>query len=217
MFAVLAVEANRVVAVEQLLERVWTEDLPHRGRQVLRNYLSRLRLLLSPEGIGIERRPNGYVLLADPDVVDLHRFRRLVIRARRADDVQALSLFDQAMVLWQGEPFTGLDTPWLAAVRTGLERERIAAQLDRVDVALRCGQHTEILPELFALAELEDVNERVAAQFMLALHRAGRTTDALAHYRQLHARYAPARTGGCPEPLSAPDQNMTPHPWSDQT
>ncbi|MEU3651128.1 BTAD domain-containing putative transcriptional regulator [Lentzea sp. NPDC034063] len=188
VFAVLAVDINRVVTVEQLLERVWPEDLPHRVRQVLQNYLSRLRLLLSPEGIGIERRPNGYVLLADPDVVDLHRFRRLVVRARRADDVQALGLFDQALAFWQGEPFTGLDTPWLAAVRTGLERERIAAQLDRIDVALRCGRHTEVLTDLFALAEQEEVDERVAAQFMLALHRAGRTTAALTHYRQLRAR-----------------------------
>ncbi|MEU0883361.1 BTAD domain-containing putative transcriptional regulator [Lentzea sp. NPDC005914] len=188
VFAVLAVEANRVVTVDQLLERVWSQDLPLRGRQVLRNYLSRLRLLLAPAGIGIERRSSGYVLLADPGVVDVLRFRHLITCSRDADDEQALGLYDQALALWRGEPFAGLETPWLAAVRTGLEREHIAARLDRVEVALRCGRHTEVLPELFTLVEQQDVDERVAAQFMLALHRAGRTTEALAHYRHLRDR-----------------------------
>ncbi|MFJ8962811.1 BTAD domain-containing putative transcriptional regulator [Lentzea sp. NPDC102401] len=188
MFAVLAVEANRVVTVDQLLERVWSQDLPLRGRQVLRNYLSRLRLLLAPAGIGIERRSSGYVLLADPGVVDVLRFRHLITCSRDADDEQALGLYDQALALWRGEPFAGLETPWLAAVRTGLEREHIAARLDRVEVALRCGRHTEVLPELFTLVEQQDLDERVAAQFMLALHRAGRTAEALAHYRHLRDR-----------------------------
>ncbi|MGW6442852.1 AfsR/SARP family transcriptional regulator [Lentzea sp. NPDC055074] len=188
VFAVLVVEANQVVTVDRLLERVWSQDPPLRSRQVLLNYLSRLRLLLAPAGIGIERRSTGYVLLADPDVVDVLRFRDLLTRARGADDEHALGLFDQALALWRGEPFSGLDTPWLAAERTGLEREHLAARLDRVDVALRRGRHTEVLPELFGLVEQEDVDERVAVQFMLALHRAGRTTDALAHYRRLHTR-----------------------------
>ncbi|HWO66287.1 MAG TPA: BTAD domain-containing putative transcriptional regulator, partial [Umezawaea sp.] len=155
---------------------------------MLRTYLSRLRTSLAAAGLAIERRPAGYVLSADQDIVDVHRFRHLVAHARTADDEQAIRLFDEALALWRGEPFAGLDTPWLADVRAGLEREHTAARLDRVDVALRCGRHTQVLPELFTLAEQEVLDERVAAQFMLALHRAGRTTDALAHYRQLRTR-----------------------------
>ncbi|MDX8148720.1 BTAD domain-containing putative transcriptional regulator [Lentzea sp. BCCO 10_0061] len=187
VFAVLAVEANRVVTVDQLLERVWPRDLPLRSRQVLQNYLSRLRQVLSPEGIGIERRSTGYVLLTDPDLVDLHRFRALVTLARGAGDEHAFALLGQALTLWRGEPFTGLETPWLAAVRTGLQQERLAAQLDRADVALRCGRHAEVLTELFALAEQDSLNERVAGLLVLALHQAGRTADALAHFRQVRA------------------------------
>ncbi|WP_323055936.1 AfsR/SARP family transcriptional regulator [Lentzea sp. NEAU-D7] len=187
VLAILVVEANRLVTVEQLLERVWADQVPHRARSVARNYVSRLRQALTGE-VTVVRRGGGYVLEVDPEAVDLLRFRHLVQQARSADDARALTLLEEAAGLWRGEPFAGLDTPWLAAVRTGLEQERIAARLDHVDVALRCGRHTEVLPELFALAEQEDVDERVAAQFMLALHRAGRTTDALAHYRRLRAR-----------------------------
>ncbi|GAB2960570.1 AfsR/SARP family transcriptional regulator [Saccharothrix stipae] len=189
VLAVLLVEANRVVTIEQLLDRAWAGRLPYKARQVASSYVSRLRRVLTPAGdVAIVRRGGGYVLEVDPEAVDLHRFRHLVQQARGAGDAPALALLEEAAGLWQGEPFAGLDTPWLAAVRTGLEREHIAARLDRIDVALRCGRHTEVLPELSALADQDAVDERVAAQFMLALHRAGRTTDALAHYRYLRDR-----------------------------
>src|SRR5882757_9188483 len=74
VLAVLVLQANQVVTVDQLLERVWSQQPPQRGRQVLRTYLSRLRLLLAPAGVGIERRANGYVLVADPDMVDVYHF-----------------------------------------------------------------------------------------------------------------------------------------------
>ncbi|WP_394618976.1 BTAD domain-containing putative transcriptional regulator [Lentzea sp. JNUCC 0626] len=187
VLAVLLVEANRVVTMEQLLDRVWADRLPRKARLVASNYVSRLRQVLAGE-IAIVRRGGGYVLEVAPEAVDLLHFRHLVRQARTADDAQALMLLDEATWLWRGEPLAGLNTPWSAAVRVGLERERTAARLDRVEVALRCGRHTEMLPELFALTDQEELDERVAGQFMLALHRAGRTTDALAHYRQLRVR-----------------------------
>ncbi|MEU4770183.1 BTAD domain-containing putative transcriptional regulator [Actinosynnema sp. NPDC023794] len=189
VLAVLLVEANRVVTVEQLLDRVWADRLPYKARQVASNYVSRLRRVLTPTGdVAVVRRGGGYVLEVDPESVDLHRFRRLVEQARGREDAQALALQEEAAGLWRGEPFADLDTPWLAAARTGLEREHVAARLDRIDVALRCGRHTELLPELSALADQNELDERVAAQFVLALHRAGRTADALAHYRRLRDR-----------------------------
>lgn len=190
VLSVLVMDANQVVTVDQLLERVWSQDLPHGGRQVLRTYLSRLRLLLSPGGLAIERRPNGYVLLAEPESMDVHYFHRLVAQARAADDMHALGLFDQALALWRGEPFAGLQTPWLATVRVGLERERDAAQLDHIDVALRHGQHTQLLPTLSALAGENPLDERIAGQLMLALYRAGRQADALMHYQRTRQHLA---------------------------
>jgi DNA-binding SARP family transcriptional activator len=108
----LLVEANSVVQVDQLLDRVWGERVPSKARESLYSYLSRLRQAL-PD-IEIVRRSGGYVLNVDPDVVDLHRFHRLVGQARETGDVR---LFDQALALWRGEAFAGLDTPWLSGVR----------------------------------------------------------------------------------------------------
>src|SRR5687767_2875355 len=90
VLAVLLVDVNRVVPADRLLDRVWADRLPQRARATLSSYLSRLRRLLSPAGVGLERRPGGYVLSADPMSVDLHRFRWLVSRARSADGSTAL-------------------------------------------------------------------------------------------------------------------------------
>ncbi|MFD1051299.1 BTAD domain-containing putative transcriptional regulator, partial [Kibdelosporangium lantanae] len=163
-------------------------DRPPRSvRGTLHSYLSRLRNTL---GGGIALQSGGYRLTVDETAVDMHRFRRLVHDARMADDEPALTLFDEAMALWRGEPFTGLDTPWLASVRATLERERSAAQQDYVDVALRCGRHAALLPTLVAYTSDQPLDERAAGQLMLALYRSGRQADALNHYQETRQRLA---------------------------
>ncbi|MFD4857755.1 AfsR/SARP family transcriptional regulator [Streptomyces atratus] len=102
--------------------------------------------------------------------MDLHRFRRLIARAREtADDRSAPPLFKEALGLWQGEPLAGLDSPWLDDVREQLRDEQWAAELDRADALLRDGRHGVCLPALF---------------------RSGRAADALAHYQRVRGQLA---------------------------
>ncbi|CAL9658238.1 Regulatory protein AfsR [Streptomyces sp. enrichment culture] len=137
------------------------------------------------------RRSGGYTLDLGEAAVDLHRFRRLIARAREtADDRSAPPLFEEALELWQGEPLAGLDSPWPANVREQLRDERWAAELDRTDALLSTGRHGECLPALSARAERHPLDERVAGQFMLALYRSGRAADALAHYRRVRGQLA---------------------------
>lgn len=169
----LLVEANQVVQVDQLLDRVWNERVPVRAKESLYSYISRLRQALP--GIGFTRRSGGYVLTVDPDAVDLHRFRRMVGEARETGDVR---LFDEALALWRGDAFADLDTPWLAGVRETLDRERLAAELDRNDLELDADQ----IPQLTTRAAQFPLDERLAGQLMLALHQSGRQSGALAVY-----------------------------------
>ncbi|MBE8516881.1 winged helix-turn-helix domain-containing protein [Amycolatopsis sp. H6(2020)] len=189
VFAVLLAEANRVVTVEQLLHRVWADRLPYKARQVATNYVSRLRRVLAGEA-AIVRQGGGYVLQVDPEAVDLHRFRRLVKRARGRSGAAALALLEAAAGLWRGEAFDGLDTPWIAAVREGLARERFAADLDRVDLALEQGGHAALCAELADRADAHPLDERVARQLMLALYRNGRQAEALLRFDGIRARLA---------------------------
>ncbi|ONI91392.1 transcriptional regulator, SARP family protein [Saccharothrix sp. ALI-22-I] len=188
----LAVDANRVVDADQLLDRAWGERIPLRGRETLYTYLSRLRRALSEvRDVTIVRRSGGWELRVDPDAVDLHRFHRLLAHARGTPDPVAGSVaVEQALALWRGEPFTGLDTPWISSVRESLGQQRRAAELDHTDLALQAGRHTELLPALAARAGEHPLDERAAAQYLLALYRCGRQADALTHYQTVRERLA---------------------------
>lgn len=190
VLAALLVDLNRPVPVDHLVDRVWADRPPHRVRNALSAYLSRLRgLLAGADDVRIAREHGGYVLRADPLSVDLHRFRHLVAAARAADDpTGAAALFGQALALWRGEPFAALDTPWVNGVRTTLEAERLAAELDRNDAALRAGRHAELLAGLAAAADVHPLDERLAGQLMLAQYRSGRQADALDTYQRVRHR-----------------------------
>ncbi|WP_051772920.1 AfsR/SARP family transcriptional regulator [Saccharothrix sp. NRRL B-16314] len=201
VLAVLSIEVDRVVPPDRLIDRVWGEHAPARARSVLRTYLSNLRRALTSTGIAITWRDTGYSLTVHPDAVDLHRFRRLLAEARDSDDPRrALALADDALALWRGEPLAELDTPWAQSAREHLHRERAAAQADRIDWALDCGLHGDLLPELPTRAAEEPLDERLAGQLMLALYRSGRQTDALKHYQRTRQRLAEELgTDPCPD------------------
>lgn len=180
LVAVLA-DQGRPVPADRLVDRVWGEQAPARAKDALYVYLSKLRQVLD-----LRREPGGYRLRADS--VDLHRFRALVDQARGQTDERALQLFDEALGLWRGPALAELDSPWLAAFREELHVERVEVELDRNDLAIRLGR--TVLPALLKAAEERPVDERLAGQLMLALHRAGNSAEALRHYEVLRQRLA---------------------------
>lgn len=191
VLAVLLIEPNRVIPVDQLLDRVWADRPPQRAHAALSGYVSRLRQVLQPvAGVDLARRSGGYLLTVDPLSVDLHRFRHLVGRAKAAPDGAAAGILAQALGLWRGDAVATLDTPWLNAVRDGLHAERLAAELDHNDLALAAGRHGDLLPALAARIAAHPLDERLAGQYLLALYRAGRQAEALGHYELLRRRLA---------------------------
>ncbi|WFE29299.1 BTAD domain-containing putative transcriptional regulator [Solwaraspora sp. WMMD791] len=197
----LLVDAGRLVPTDRLLDRVWGDRPPQRARNALAGYLSRLRQVLAPaDQVRIVRRPGGYLLQVDPTQVDLHLFGQLVRRARAAaapartggtpaaDD--PVALLTRALSLWRGTPFGTLESAWLDTVRGALVADRLAAQLDLVDLRLAAGGHADLLGELTTLAAEHPLDERIAGQLMRALYGAGRQAQALRHYQVVRARLA---------------------------
>ncbi|MEU3186343.1 BTAD domain-containing putative transcriptional regulator [Streptomyces sp. NPDC006923] len=187
----LLVDANKVVPVAQLLQRVWGDRSPQRAPGTLYSYLSRLRqaLTCAREEVRITRRSGGYVLEVNASAVDLHRFRHMVEQARTTEDSErAAALFEQALGLWRSEALHTPDTPYFNALRETLCQEKFAAELDLGDAGLRLGRHTSLLADLSARAETHPLDERLAGQLMLALYRSGRPADALHHYHQMRLR-----------------------------
>jgi DNA-binding SARP family transcriptional activator/tetratricopeptide (TPR) repeat protein len=189
VLAVLLTDANRVVPSGQLVERVWGErPLPANPAGALQTYISLLR---READVTIARQAPGYKAVVRAETIDLHRFRDLIGRARAAsDDDGAAAALAEALGLWRGEAFAGLDTPWAGSVRATLAMQRHAARLDLTDIQLRRGQHAALLTELAVLARDHLLDERVAGQLMLALYRSGRQADAIAHYQRTRRRLA---------------------------
>ncbi|QNP61467.1 AfsR/SARP family transcriptional regulator [Streptomyces genisteinicus] len=191
VLAALLIDAGRPVPADRLLHRVWDDRAPDRGRDTLYAYLSRLRRVLGPHSVGLVRLSDGYTLDLGEATVDLHRFRDLSDRARRAAvDEEAGVLWREALGLWRASAFAGVDTPWFNAQRQLLDGERLAAQLDSVDVRLRLGQHDRLVSELVARAEAHPLDERVVGQLVLALWRCGRQAEALEEYERARRRLA---------------------------
>ncbi|WP_432840306.1 AfsR/SARP family transcriptional regulator [Dactylosporangium sp. CA-092794] len=193
VLAVLAVEANRVVSRAQLADRVWGDRAPASVTNLLYGYLGRLRALLEPTGgaVSIQRRTGGYRLAVEEDAVDLLRFRRLAARARAAGGgADAAGLWEQALAVWSGEPFSGAADGWLAGVRRRLADERRAAILDANEHLLDRGGHDALLGPLRELAAEHPYDERVAAQLATALHHCGRSAEALAVLARIRRRLA---------------------------
>ncbi|HEY3708857.1 MAG TPA: BTAD domain-containing putative transcriptional regulator [Amycolatopsis sp.] len=187
VLAALLISVNRVLAPDQLIDRVWGADAPAGAVKTLRSYLARLRTVVAGAPVVIERQNGGYRLAVEDElVVDVHRFTDLITRARAmADENAAAELFAEALGLWRGEALDGVDSRWAGEVRDDLAQRRTAAQRDHADLSLRLGRHAELLPELLAGARQQPLDERLAGQVMVALYRTGRQSDALAHYRRL--------------------------------
>ncbi len=189
VLAALVMDANRAVAVDDLVERVWgASRLPEQPRRAAQTYVSLLRTALAEigeSGVNIVRRPDSYLIELDERIVDVHEFRRLAAEAHGPAD-----LWERALGLWRGEAFGPLDTPWFAAVRTRLNQERQAVERDLTDLQLRQGRHGTLLARLSAWAQEEPLDERLAGQLMLAQFRSGRQADALSHYQRVRERLA---------------------------
>jgi DNA-binding SARP family transcriptional activator/tetratricopeptide (TPR) repeat protein len=192
LLVILLVEVNRLVSVESLIDRVWGQHPPLAARDTLYTDISRLRRALKPTSeMQLIRRSGGYLIKAAPQTVDLHRFRDLVARARVSDtDEERAALLEEGLVQAQGEPFADLNTPWLTDLRASLNREKFNATLDRNDAQLRLGRHTILLTELSTLSAAHPLDERLAAQFMLALYRSGGQSEALHHYQRMRQQLA---------------------------
>ncbi|EOD65914.1 AfsR/SARP family transcriptional regulator, partial [Amycolatopsis vancoresmycina] len=205
LLAVLAAEAGRVVSVPALGRALWGEQAPAHADRTVRTYLSRLRGTVD-SGVLRTRSP-GYVLHLPPSALDATRFEQLAAEGRRAlaagEPAAARGQLAGALALWRGgayEEFADVET--LAAEGMRLDRLRHNAVQDRIDADLATGEDTGLIAELETLTAAFPGHERLWAQLMTALYRAGRQGDALEAFRR--ARHGLITASGVePSPVLA--------------
>lgn len=188
--AMLLLNTDRVVTVDQLLEAMYGEDLPGTPRSQVQIAISALRRKLAEHGHAdsIHTRERGYVLYLGDGWLDSHLFEELVAAGRAAASAgqleEAAASYRDAERLWRGPALAGLDTTVIQAAAARLDEQRIAATEDRLAIELDVGRHRELVGELMELARAFPLRERLRGQLMLALYRCDRSAEALAVYRQ---------------------------------
>jgi class 3 adenylate cyclase len=187
----LLLRAGRTVPLERLVDELW-ETPPETAAKTVQVYVSRLRRLLSPGAI--ESRSGGYALVLNSDLLDLTQFERLAEDGRTAlsaaDWERAAQLLREALALWRGPAFGGIDAEALRREAERLNESRLQVLEDRLEADLGRGRQREVVPELRALVAEHPFRERLCAQLMRALYTTGRQTEALEVYRKTRALLA---------------------------
>lgn len=203
VLAMLALDADQVVPVTTLIGELWGERPPRSARTTLQTYVLQLRELIStaierdPEGAPartakdvLVTSPGGYMLSTSGGASDVRDFERLAGRGYRAMDAGdfagAARQLRDALALWTGSALADVQTGGQLEMETRrLEEIRLCALDQRIEADLRLGRHRELLGELTVLVSRYRTHENLHGQFMLALHRSGRRSEALGVYQRL--------------------------------
>ena len=184
VLAMLALQVNRTVSTDRLIEGLWDERAPASAHKLVQLYVSHLRKLLDGCDAEIVTRGRGYELQLAADRVDAARFERLVTAAADADAPNGEAR--AALALWRGTALADLaDEPFAGAEIRRLEELRMRAAELAIDADLAAGRHGEVIGELETLVGEDPLRERLHAQRMLALYRSGRQAEALKAYLEV--------------------------------
>ena len=193
MLALLVCHANAAVPVDRLIDALWGPAPPRTAAQNVRQYVYHLRRALG-DADRIRHRPPGYALTVAPGEVDADRFETLAEEGRRmlvADVARAADILRQALALWRGPAYAGLDdVGTLREEAARLEELRWAALEARIEADLALDRHAPLVAELSGLVAEQPLRERWHALLMRALYRSGRQAEALAVYRDARALFA---------------------------
>ena len=196
VMAFLAMNAGQPVSADRLLDEIWTDNVPDTGIKAVAFQVSKLRSLLEPDRVGegslILTTPAGYVLKTGTGVIDVREFDSLINAARgvlATDPRRCQKLLEKALTLWRGRPFADLgDEPFVDPEGRRLEQTHLLARRTMAEARLAQGGDADVVAELEALVAEQPLEEGVVQLLMMALHRSGRTSDALRSYADLRLR-----------------------------
>ncbi|SFE50952.1 DNA-binding transcriptional activator of the SARP family [Actinoplanes philippinensis] len=185
------------VPIDDIVDALWGERPPASARSTVRTYASRLRQTLAgagPDGPLLHRTAAGYRLDRRAATLDTVEFTGLLDRAaalRRSGDLPAAAAaLRRALDLWSGPALGGAQGEFAATQRVRLDGLRRTAREQWCDLQLALGAHETAGAELAAAVSEEPLNGRLIELWMTALHRGGRTAEALDAFRTYRSALA---------------------------
>jgi predicted ATPase/DNA-binding SARP family transcriptional activator len=202
LLALLLLGRGHAVSVGRLSEGIWDEELPQDPRAALHTAVARLRRTLEGAGCTVRTVAPGYALQVPPGSVDADRFLELQAHARTlmaadgnggvdpARAAEATQVLRSALDLWRGPAWGELAERVASGEALRLEEARLTATEDLASAALHAGQPADATAVLEPLVQENPLRDRAVGLLVDALHRYGRTADALDVYTAYRDRLA---------------------------
>ncbi|MEU6934342.1 BTAD domain-containing putative transcriptional regulator [Streptomyces sp. NPDC046374] len=183
VLAYLLLHSGVAISVDRLIDAMWGPLPPDSARAQIQTTIAAIRRMLRDSGADgmLATRPAGYVITPEPGQLDLEEFTSRIATAQ-ADSDDPGDIADRiraALALWRGEPLADITAPYVQGTRARLNGQLLTAVERLAELELARGQHDNLIDELSVHASAHPLRERLCCQLMLALHRAGRQTDAL--------------------------------------
>ena len=175
LLAALLAARGHPVSAERLQAEVWPDGTPATASAALQVYVSGLRKVV---GERLRTTPAGYLLDVPDSAVDAREFERLLTAPGDRE-----ATLGAAIALWHGPAFDGVAAgPSVGAAAARLTEQLLGARQEWAELALATGRAGEVPAELTGWVAEHSAAEPLVAPLMLALHRAGRTAEALSAY-----------------------------------
>ncbi|AVT39219.1 BTAD domain-containing putative transcriptional regulator [Plantactinospora sp. BB1] len=191
LLADLLISPGRPVSMDRLVEDLWGTAAPADPTAALHVRVSQLRRALAgaePDArdLVVSRAP-GYELRAGPDAVDAATFTALLGQAQAADGPGTRAgLLADALALWRGPALADFaDEEFARTAVARWEEQRATAVEAYAEARLELGEHAELVGELTEQVARHPYRERLRAAQIRALHRSGRTGEALESFQEL--------------------------------
>ncbi|MFD3735170.1 BTAD domain-containing putative transcriptional regulator [Streptomyces sp. NPDC058632] len=199
VLALLALNAGRIVSVQNLVEELWGHHPPPSVRTTLQTYILQLRKLIDsalPEGSArtakdiLVTRFDGYLLDIPPENVDVCCYEQLAKAGHQAmargDHESVSRLLGMALSKWQSRALVDVRIGTLLSIEVArLEESRLNALENRIGADIQLGRHQAVLSELTVLTAQQPMHENLCAHYMVSLYRSGRQWQALHAYKTL--------------------------------
>jgi DNA-binding SARP family transcriptional activator len=201
LLALLVSRIGQPVAVDVMVEELWTGNPPPSAVTSLQAYVANLRRALEPgraprtPATVLRTSGRGYLLDGHVVEVDALRFDERSTAGwqamDRGDTHRALIEFEAGLALWRGQAYAEVAEATLVAPEVArLEELRLSVVEGRCAALLAAGTHEVAVAELEAFTQIHPLREYGCELLSLALYRAGRQADALAVLRTNQKRLA---------------------------
>ncbi|SEF98920.1 DNA-binding transcriptional activator of the SARP family [Nonomuraea solani] len=189
LLAALTQHPRQVLSIEHLIDLIWDESPPNSATALVHTYVSALRRGLAAIGrqSALATRSPGYLFDVQRTENDLEIHDRHLDLARRlereGDHPEAMKHYQQALALWRGPAFGGIEAAFVRARAAALEEDRLSIEEGLARCDLAAGRPDECASRMARVSATHPLREEARGLLMRGLYESGRQADALTAYR----------------------------------